>query len=402
MTSLPGFCGVPMAARRRDPGNGTVYWDEGRGRWVGQLTVGYSSAGRQMRRKVSAMTKAEAQAKLKALRAEAERGVDLRQGSTTVADAVESWLRFGLNGRSVKTREQNRILAKHHIVPLIGSKRLHDLKAVDVDRMLAARRRQLSTSTLQRVLSILRRVLRWAESRDLVGRNVAMLVTCPTGRDGRPSKAMTLAEAKAVLAACDRSPLGAYVTLAILLGIRNEELRALTWDHVDLIGAPRAEPRVPPSLRVWRSVRAGGDTKTRLSRRTIGLPSPCVAALEKHRAAMAESGQDVVRGLVFCTQAGTALDSANVRRSFRALIADAGLDANEWTPRELRHSFVSVMSEAGVPIESIARLVGHASTKVTETIYRKELRPVITDGTEIVETLFDMPIQPGKQSDPPG
>lgn len=125
--------------------------------------------------------------------------------------------------------------------------------------------------------------------------------------------------------------------------------RAVAWDHVDLDGSPDAVPPVPPSIRVWRSVRAGGDTKTRLSRRTIGLPAQCVEILEKHRAQMAAEGLDVERGLVFCPSNGTALDSANVRRSFRALCKEAGLDSREWTPREMRHSFVSLMSEGGVP-----------------------------------------------------
>ena len=47
----------------------------------------------------------------------------------------------------------------------------------------------------------------------------------------------------------------------------------------------------------------------------------------------------------------------------------AGLDPHEWTPRELRHSFVSLLSD-GVPIEQISRLVGHSGTTTTETIYR--------------------------------
>ena len=67
--------------------------------------------------------------------------------------------------------------------------------------------------------------------------------------------------------------------------------------------------------------------------------------------------------LVFATRYGTELDAANVRRAFRTVAAAAGLDASEWTPRELRHSFVSLLSSSGVPIEDIAHLVGHASTK---------------------------------------
>ena len=40
-----------------------------------------------------------------------------------------------------------------------------------------------------------------------------------------------------------------------------------------------------------------------------------------------------------------------------------GIDPSEWTRRELRHSFVSVLSDAGVPVEEISRLVGHSDNR---------------------------------------
>ena len=94
-------------------------------------------------------------------------------------------------------------------------------------------------------------------------------------------------------------------------------------------------------------------------------------------------------GLVFCTRRGSALDAANVRRSFRLVASAAGLNPKEWTPRELRHTFVSLLSSSGVTIEEIAHLVGHGSTSVTERVYRKELRPVITRGARAINELFD-------------
>jgi site-specific recombinase XerD len=58
-----------------------------------------------------------------------------------------------------------------------------------------------------------------------------------------------------------------------------------------------------------------------------------------------------------------------------------GLVGTEWTPREMRHSFVSALSTHGVAVEQITRLVGHGGTHVTEKVYRREIRPVIQDGT---------------------
>lgn len=61
----------------------------------------------------------------------------------------------------------------------------------------------------------------------------------------------------------------------------------------------------------------------------------------------------------------------NVRRAFRqALKGIDGVVADEWTSRELRHSFVSLLSDRGVPLEEISRLVGHSGTAVTEEVYR--------------------------------
>ncbi|WBQ03234.1 tyrosine-type recombinase/integrase [Kribbella sp. CA-293567] len=92
--------------------------------------------------------------------------------------------------------------------------------------------------------------------------------------------------------------------------------------------------------------------------------------------------------LVFTSEIGTELDAANVRRAFRKVVQAAGLDPAMWTPRELRHSFVSLLSSSGVPIEDISRLVGHASTNVTEKVYRHELRPVLTEGAMKMDEIF--------------
>jgi integrase len=47
-----------------------------------------------------------------------------------------------------------------------------------------------------------------------------------------------------------------------------------------------------------------------------------------------------------------------------------------------------MMSYHGVPVEEIARLAGHASSRTTEVIYRRELRPVITTGAEVMDQIF--------------
>jgi integrase len=93
-------------------------------------------------------------------------------------------------------------------------------------------------------------------------------------------------------------------------------------------------------------------------------------------------------GVVFATSTGTELDVANVRRAFRRVIEAAGLNSGDWTPRELRHSFVSLLSDNGVSIEDIADLCGHAGTSVTEKVYRHQLRPVLLKGATAMDRIF--------------
>ena len=119
----------------------------------------------------------------------------------------------------------------------------------------------------------------------------------------------------------------------------------------------------------------------------------CVAALLEHRQAQlrdrerrAGAGPD--SGLVFTTIAGNAVDAANVRRAFRRVVAKAGLNPADWTPRELRHSFVSLLSSEGVPLEDIADLCGHTGTTVTERGYRHQLGPVLLSGAVTMDRIF--------------
>ena len=91
---------------------------------------------------------------------------------------------------------------------------------------------------------------------------------------------------------------------------------------------------------------------------------------------------------MFGTRNGTEMDRHNVLRAFRHILRKAGLDPNAWTPRELRHTFVSLLSQSGMRIEDISRLVGHSSTAVTERVYRPELRPVLEEGAATMDNLF--------------
>ena len=63
-------------------------------------------------------------------------------------------------------------------------------------------------------------------------------------------------------------------------------------------------------------------------------------------------------------RAAAPLDRWQVRRELGQIIKAAGRGSSGF--RELRHSFVSILSASDVPLEDISQLVGHVSANVTE------------------------------------
>jgi integrase len=376
--------------KRRARGQHGVYFDAARNRYVAQATVGYDGRGKRIVKKGTGTSESAALRNLRARIKEYEDGLVVGWDRVTVAQAVESWLELGRSDVGERTREGNEDAYRLHIKPHLGGRRLKDLHPDEVDRWLLALSTSLSTSTLKQVRSVLKRSVDRAMRNGLIARNVVDLCPAPKGRAGRPSRSLTLSQAGDILAMTREHHMHAYVVVSLLTGVRPEEARALTWDRVHLDPAPGT----PAHIDVWRSVRVGGDTKTPRSRRTLALSTHVVEVLREHRARQDEARRRAgerwqEHGLVFPSAVGTLQDRHNVLRMFRdALSQVPGLDAEQFSPRDLRHSFVSILSEHGLPIEEISRLMGHSGIAVTELVYRHELRPVLQAGASIMEAVF--------------
>jgi integrase len=331
-------------SKRRGQGEDSIYWDESKNRYIGAVSLGFSPSGARIRKKVTGRTKTEVWDKLRELHRQVEGGLRPRR-RYTVEDALEDWLAVGLDGLSARTVTLYRGTIAKALREELGSIRLTDLTASDVQ------------------------------------------------------KALTLEQAVALMAAARGTRLEAYIVLSLLSGMRTEEARALRWDHVVAWVSVQWEPVAEAgfdhervAVFVWRAERAGGDTKTPESRRTLALPRRCVEVLREHRARQAEdrlaagsAWQD--HGLVFASAVGTPMDDHNVRRMFRVITEEAGLGTG-WVPREMRHTFVSLLSARGVPVEAIALLAGHNQTATTELVYRHQIVPALTRGAEVMDPIF--------------
>ena len=231
------------------------------GRWRGVISLGFDAGGKRVRRKVSGQTKAEVKDKLKALHSELDAGLRTAQGYT-VEKAVADWLEEGLPGRTAKTVEANRDSLRP-LLAVIGRIPLKDLSVQDVRTALKKMAATHSTRTLQKGHNCLTRAVRHAEGQDLVRRNVSALADTPRGLEGRLSQSLTLDQASALLEAAEAWRLDAFIVLCLLTGVRSEEARALTWEHVNLRLPAFTDPRMARARRVVRADSRGlGDGGT--------------------------------------------------------------------------------------------------------------------------------------------
>jgi integrase len=372
---------------RRAHGEGSIY-KRGDGRWCATIDCGWKEGSRD-RKYLYGRTQAEVRSQLVALRAQVDSGLPAPNDRMTIADLLGVWLEHvRKTAESPNTVEHHRWVVQSHLIPALGKYRVAELAPRDVTGFLADRAGQgLSKSSCIRFRTVLGQALRLAEIEGWVQRNVARLSDIPRipGPEGR---SMTADQAGDLLAALEQEPLGGLFTIMLTMGLRLGEATGVPWDAIDLeartLAVRQTVKREPGGLRI-------GDTKTKKSRRTLAIPDVAFKALRSRRItqtherlAAGPTWHD--SGLVFTTSVGTLIDPKNLRRTFNRITQTAGL--GRWTPTELRHSAVSLMSAAGVPLEHISDIAGHDGTRMTGGIYRHVLAPVIDHGVQAMDDLF--------------
>jgi integrase len=179
--------------------------------------------------------------------------------------------------------------------------------------------------------------------------------------------------------------------------MRPGEVLGLPWSDVELDeGVVRIRQALKREYIVGENGRRKqvlvlGSLKTPKSRRSLAAPPILIDALRRHQEAQAldeelagDAWQD--KGLVVMTATGTWVDPANFRRTFSRVTTKAGL--GHWKPNELRHSFVSLLNDQGVPLENIADATGHETTRMTSGVYRHLVDPVIRHAAGPMTDLF--------------
>lgn len=193
---------------------------------------------------------------------------------------------------------------------------------------------------------------------------------------------MTLDEISRLLASKITVWWRAWITTAIMTGLRPGELLGLTWANVDF-----AESTL--SVRQAMKEDGPGSLKTKTSHRTLEMPAAVAAALTDLLAEQVTrqlaAGESYDSGPVFADEAGRPVRREMVRHGLARRCKAAGIAT--FSPREMRHTWVSVLSDAGVDIEVIASGAGHVNSNVTRSVYRHQIADKISAAATVFNSL---------------
>jgi integrase len=383
---------------RRPNGEGSVFYDAARRCWVGVLDIGPDpETHRRRRRKVSAPTKTECREKLAELRAEYRKAGTVGRRDLTVRQVLGAWTsNMPESIRSERSVEvyldaAARICDGARGVPGIGNRPYAKLTPGDVEAQLTAMAAAgYAASTIRQMRSVGIRAERRARRSGLTGRQPFELAEMPRGAAVRRSKSLTTAQLGALLALELTPWWRAWIVTAVQTGLRPGELAGLRWQDYDA---------APAEIRVRKSLKRGpggrmvlADLKTEASKRTVAVPAMTRAVLDVHRRAQAAARLAVGPawhdlGLVFCGPSGSGMSDQAIGSQFRQLCGLAGI-GEDWTLRETRHTFVSMLSDAGVEIEQIADAVGHINSRVTQVVYRHQLADKVSQTAEAMDRIL--------------
>jgi integrase len=331
----------------RGKGEGSIY-RRADGYWVGQVEAGNYPNGRRRRARVVRRRRADVLAEMDRLRRVAQAGIDSGR-HRTVERFVGWWIDEVKAGTiAPKTLRSYRATANLWINPHIGKVRLAKLRVTHVQTMVNDLRRQgLSPRVVNQTLKLVRQALRYAVGTRMIDHNPAEHVKSVPVTNGA-DVAMTADEAKAVLAVANDDTLAALWWLAIKYGLRIGELLDLRWADVD-----------NDELHVRRSKTAAGT-------RTLPLIPEAKRVLQNHRRSQAVHSID---GYVFCRADGRPIDERRIGERWAELLTDAGVEHRRF--HATRHTAATLLLEAGVPLEVVSAILGHANLAITADTYAK-------------------------------
>lgn len=338
-------------------------------------------------------TQAECRLWLQETQQRVRTGLTYAGTQVTVAEYLENWLdTVRANLRDGTWRQYHQILVDY-VNPELGLLKLVEVRPEQIQHLYNQLIKQgKSRRLVQLVHSVVRRSFNQAVKLGLLAQNPA-LATMPPKPHYKEMQILNQEQVQRLLIAAEAKghKYLVFYSVALTTGMRQGELLGLKWEDLDfqhksLKVARQAQPKPGGGFQFLQP-------KTRAGKRTIKVGEAIVAVLGQHytnqldqRARLGDAWCDL--GLVFPSNRGTPQNPPNVARSFRSLLASAGLPRIRF--HDLRHTAASLMLNNGVDVLVVSRRLGHSKASITLDIYGH----VIPSSQERVADLMEELIAP--------
>jgi integrase len=376
------------AKKRRDYGDGSLYFRDSDNRWVGSF---YHDGERKYVYGSVGGKKEEARQKLKAAMKQAEAGTLVASNKQTVATFLGYWLsvkKLPLKPGAYATYAS---YVNVHMVPHLGRIQLQKLTRHHVQRFVNALfdEEDLEPGTIQTAYTILNVAMSDAVEWQMLAANPCKAVSLPRV-ESRDYTVLNREQAQALIAFLDGHALEALVTVALATGMRRGELLCLKWSDVDL---ERGHMYIQRSLTFINGQGYKEVTpKTKSSKRHITLPRFALETLKRHRTAQVkvrlESATWTDPDLVFPTKTGKYIPTSTLQREFRLILERAELPPMRF--HDLRHTCATLLLSQGISPKVVQELLGHSSIKITMDRYGHVIPGMQETAMIAYDTLFTL------------
>ena len=291
-----------------------------------------------------------------------------KQPSKNFAEFADEFMRdYAEVNNAPSTIASKKVILTKFLKPFFGKMNLDQIGTEDIDRFVAQHKGTgARANTIRNYLRVLRRILSLACEYGLLNR-VPKLHKVQDDEDEKDEfKFLTFEQTERLLTGARPEPeWWTMILLALKTGMRQGEILALRWDHVDLDRGV---------IHVRRSVWEGTEKRPK-GKKSRDIPISAVRdALIQHRH---ERGP-----YVFCDAEGKQFTKQHCRRPLKRALARAGLPHFGW--HSFRHTFASHLVMKGVPLPAIQQLLGHSTITVTMR-YAKVSKDVKNDAIALLD-----------------
>ncbi len=388
----------------------SVFKRSDRGKYAYRVVLYFKDGTKRKKMYSGFATKKEAEDARKFTMGELANGTFIVNDNIRLKDFLEYWLEYDIRKRvqSSNTYDSYSNIVKHHISPLIGSKKLTEINKGDVQKLYQDRA-GYSKSIARLVKTVMNVSLRYALSYKLINTNPAEGMELPKTVEGKPyhtrnidtAKTLNMDQILLLLEESKNTPIHMQVLFNVLMGLRRQEINAVKYSDVDYVNRTLSvERQLGKELDRSPNGQNKGRTKCELplktpsSRRILPIPDYVFEMIleERKKYENWRSRRKAVfhdDGYICCSSYSGKPRSKDFHwRHYKELLKRAGLPDIRW--HDLRSTYCTLLLNNDFSPEAVSRLMGHAGELITIDVYGDNTNIIPEEMPELISYMEEV------------